>query len=134
MLEQGVPPELKCEHEEEARHYLIWLGRQPVGSRRETSDGIKLERFAVRAPFRRRGAGGRLLQAVLADARPTGRPIYLHAQLGVARFYEQRGFVRAGREFSEAGIPHVKMLLAAGGRRCLDRRVTLRIADATGLG
>lgn len=116
MLEQGVPPELEYEHEDEARHYLLWLDGQPVGTARwrETTDGIKLERFAVRAPFRRRGAGSHLLRAILADTLPAGRPIYLHAQLVAAGFYEQRGFVRVGPEFSEAGIPHVKMMLAAG--------------------
>jgi ElaA protein len=41
-------------------------------------------------------------------------PIRIGAQLYLRRFYEELGFVVAGDEYVEDGIPHVEMTLAAG--------------------
>jgi predicted GNAT family N-acyltransferase len=67
--------------------------------------------MAVLKSFRRKGAGARLLARAVATARRRGaQRIYLHAQVSVIGFYERMGFVCAGPVFSEAGIPHRKMV------------------------
>jgi predicted GNAT family N-acyltransferase len=120
VQEQGVDAALEYDHEEESHHYLVFLEEKPVATARwrETEKGIKLERFAVRAPFRSQGAGARLLREILLDVSARGKPVYLHSQIKAVVFYERNGFVKAGDAFTEAGIVHFKMQLAeTGGTR-----------------
>jgi predicted GNAT family N-acyltransferase len=114
VQEQGIDASLEYDHEEEARHYLLFQDSQPVATARwrRTEHGIKLERFAVLPTFRNRGAGARLLETVLRDVVPLGKTVYLHAQLRAVKFYERNGFSKTGGEFNEAGIPHFAMRLA----------------------
>ncbi len=109
--EQGVDPALEYDHEEEARHFLLFLGEKPIAAARwrETGKGIKLERFAVLPEFRNRGIGEIILRAVLEDVVPLEKPIYLHAQLKAVSFYERNGFEKVGEQFTEAGIEHYLM-------------------------
>ena len=116
--EQGVPA--AQEHDEhdrrDARHYLARAADgTPAGAARwrETTHGVKLERFAVLADFRNQAVGAALLQAVLADVRAE-RPdaeVYLNAQLRAVAFYERHGFRKVGELFEEAAIQHYKMVL-----------------------
>ena len=110
--EQQVDPGLEYEHEEECTHYLLFAGGQAVATARwrETSEGIKLERFATLPDHRSKGYGTAILRVILADVIPLGRPVYLHAQLTAERFYLQHGFERVGELFSEANIEHYKMI------------------------
>jgi predicted GNAT family N-acyltransferase len=109
--EQGVDPALEYDHEEEARHFLLFLGEKPIAAARwrETGKGIKLERFAVLPEFRNRGIGEIILRAVLEDVVTREKPIYLHAQLKAVSFYERNGFEKVGEQFTEAGIEHYLM-------------------------
>ena len=109
--EQGVDPALEYDHEEEARHYLLFLGIKPIAAARwrETGKGIKLERFAVLPGFRNRGFGEIILSAVLKDVTASGKTIYLHSQLKAVPFYERNGFFKEGKPFTEAGIEHCLM-------------------------
>lgn len=112
--EQQVDPALEYdEFETSANHYLACDGDSPVGTARwrMTDKGIKLERFAVLKACRKSGAGSALLQAVLKDVLPQGKPVYLHAQVQVVSFYQKYGFRTTGDEFMEAGIRHHKMIL-----------------------
>jgi predicted GNAT family N-acyltransferase len=104
------------EFESSSRHFLARLDGQAVGTARwrRTTDGTKLERFAVLADARGRGAGKALVAAVLDDvARQfTDRQlIYLHAQISAMPLYAGFGFAPVGERFWEAGIEHVKMVL-----------------------
>jgi predicted GNAT family N-acyltransferase len=114
--EQHVPREEEYdEFDATAHHYLAWADGQPVGAARwrPTANGVKLERFAVLAPFRSRGVGGVLLRQVMADARaahPTST-LYLHAQVQAQLFYQRHGFLPEGELFYECEIPHYKMRL-----------------------
>ena len=112
--EQGVDPALEYDHEEEASHYLLFLGEKPIAAARwrETKKGIKLERFAVLPSFRNRGIGEIILQEVLKDVTSQGKPVYLHAQLKAVPFYERNGFLKEGEMFTEAGIEHFLMKYA----------------------
>ena len=112
--EQNVDPALEHDKFEEfAQHYLIYFDEKPVGAARwrETSEGIKLERFAVLAKYRNMQVGAQLLKQVVEDVLPFGKQIYLHAQINAVRFYERHGFSVSGESFEEAKIIHYKMIL-----------------------
>ena len=112
VVEQGVDPVLEYEHDEDAHHYLLCMGRKSIATARwrEVSDGIKLERFAVLPKFRSRGFGKVILLEVLIDTLPLMKPIYLHSQVNAIRFYERNGFTKEGELFIEAGIEHYNMV------------------------
>ena len=127
VVEQHVDAREEYEYEDESHHFLARTDEgsgQPVPSGtarwRRTEKGIKMERFAVLSPFRGRGVGKALVQAVLDDIfsqqpqRATGDPIasiYLHAQVSAMPLYTGFGFVPVGPMFDEAGIQHYKMVL-----------------------
>lgn len=117
--EQHVAPEEEYdEYEVSSRHFLARADDgTPCGTARwrRTSDGIKLERFAVLREYRGRGVGRALVQTVLDDVfgqqpEPIER-IYLNAQLTAVPLYAGFGFIAVGPQFDEAGIRHVKMVL-----------------------
>ncbi|GAB4018207.1 GNAT family N-acetyltransferase [Spirosoma migulaei] len=105
------------EFEESSTHFLAFSEGIPCGTARwrRTSNGVKLERFAVLAAFRGKGVGKALVQAVLDNVfsqqpEPIER-IYLHAQVTAMPLYSGFGFVAVGPMFEEAGIQHYKMVL-----------------------
>ena len=105
------------EFETSSTHFLARINNLPCGTARwrRTSNGVKLERFAVLKAYRSKGVAKALLQAVLNDVfsqqpEPIER-IYLHAQLTAMPLYAGFGFVPVGPQFDEAGIRHQKMVL-----------------------
>lgn len=129
--EQHVPAEDEYdEFETESQHFLAYLDGQPVGTARwrRTSKGVKMERFAVLAPARRKGVGQALVRAVLDDIfsqQPEPiESIYLHAQVTAMPLYETFGFVAVGPQFDECGIQHYKMVLP--GKRMPSEQMTDR--------
>ncbi len=113
MEEEGVDANLEYDHEEEAHHYLLFLGGKALATARwrETDKGIKLERFAVLPEFRNRGFGALILKEVIKDVKPLEKMVYLHSQLRAVPFYERNGFIREGPVFYEAGMGHYFMKL-----------------------
>ncbi|MCR5886815.1 GNAT family N-acetyltransferase [Hymenobacter sp. J193] len=114
--EQQVPREAESdEHDRtDATHYLARAadGTACGAARwRPTDKGVKLERFAVLAPYRNQAAGAALLAQVLrdVDAAYPQALVYLHAQLPAVRFYERHGFVKDGPRFTECDIEHYRM-------------------------
>lgn len=110
--EQNVPEEMELdEFEDESRHYLAVLNNQPVATARwrQTSKGIKMERFAVLPEYRMKRVAAQVLRTMLADVPET--TVYLHAQITAVGFYEKYGFVKKGDPFDEAGIMHFVMHL-----------------------
>ncbi|WFE30837.1 GNAT family N-acetyltransferase [Solwaraspora sp. WMMD791] len=75
----------------------------------------RIGRVAVAAHERGRGHGGRLIEAALAIA--GDQPCVLDAQAHLTALYARHGFVVAGPEYVEDGIPHVPMRRPPGGRR-----------------
>lgn len=113
VQEQQVPEALEYdEFESSSLHYLVFIDGKAVATcrRRETSKGIKLERFAVIGEARGLGAGELMVRHLLQDVLPLNRPVYLHAQVQVAGFYSKHGFVAEGPRFEEAGIDHYLMI------------------------
>jgi predicted GNAT family N-acyltransferase len=95
-----------------ATHYLAWYGDVPAGAaryRRLNNGSFRLERFAVLTPYRCKGIGTALMQAILADL-PRTHPIFVHAQVKNIDFYRKLGFVQEGEPFDEANIMHIRLV------------------------
>ncbi len=110
--EQQVDPVLEYDGKDpEATHYLCFYNNIPVGTarRRKTTEGIKLERFAVLPSYRNRKIGKELLAFVMNDVKKISEKIYLHAQEKAISYYQRAGFEIVGEAFYEAGIRHFKM-------------------------
>jgi predicted GNAT family N-acyltransferase len=115
VIEQSVSEEEEYdEFESSSTHLFATCDNQVVGTCRfrNTSLGIKLERFAVIKAYRAQSVGASLLKAALALV-DHDRMIYLHAQVQVVEFYKKYGFAQEGEQFEEAGIQHFKMIYSA---------------------
>ena len=110
--EQNIPENIEMDDELVQSIYVCAiLDKQYVGTARyrETSSGIKLERFAVLSEYRSLGIGRNLVQ-FMVDHLGKSKNIYLHAQEEVVDFYLLLGFEKVDDRFYEAGIPHWKMI------------------------
>lgn len=119
VVEQDCPyPELDGRDlQSQTRHF--WL-QEPSGDvisvlrlMEENPNGHKLFRIGrvcTKQSARGGGHATRLLQAALADV--SEHPCHLNAQTYLVEMYARHGFVVAGDEFVEDGIPHVPMLRA----------------------
>jgi predicted GNAT family N-acyltransferase len=119
VIEQAVDPAKEYdEFEESSTHFLVRLDGIPVGTARWrlTSNGVKLERFAVLKEARGKGVGQSLVQAVLDDidsqSGAKDKTKYLHSQLSAVPLYSKFGFQKVGGIFEECKILHYKMELA----------------------
>jgi predicted GNAT family N-acyltransferase len=116
IREQNVPAELEWdEFDAQCLHFLAFNPEgNPVGTARLLLNGTAgvLGRMAVLKEWRARGVGSALVHGLLAEAEKRGiTELALHAQAHAGGFYERFGFRTEGRQFMEAGIPHVKMVL-----------------------
>ncbi len=112
IVEQGVPRELEWDGEDARCIHVLARSDSgtPIGTGRMGSNG-KIGRLAVLADWRGRGIGGELLRSLVSKAYESKfKSVYLHAQTRAIPFYEKYGFRKEGAEFTEAGIPHVKMV------------------------
>jgi predicted GNAT family N-acyltransferase len=116
VVEQEVDPKEEFDEFEDISRHLVALDStsNAIGSARwrQTDKGFKLERFAVKKEWRRRGVASALVQAVLDDIttqKGTGHYLYMHAQLDAIPLYEKFGFQKRGDIFSECDILHYKM-------------------------
>ena len=98
--------------DELSQHYLVSVDNKAVATARWrfTTNGIKLERFAVLTTHRGEGIGQFLVKQMIKEVQKYSKPIYLHAQIQVVDFYQKLGFEKEGVLFEEAGIQHFKML------------------------
>ena len=121
VTEQEIDPAIEWDGlDTGATHLLALVDERPVGTARlrwVDDETAKCERIAVRRTDRGAGWGGWLMEA-LADRAADGgaRRCVLHAQRSVAGFYESQGYRPVGEPFSEAGIPHVKMVRSVDAR------------------
>ena len=105
------------EFETTSVHFLAVLEGAPVGTARWrfTSNGVKMERFAVLKEARGKGVGQALVAAVLKDIEMhpdgKGKKRYLHAQIHAMPLYAKFGFQQVGEQFEECAILHYKMEL-----------------------
>ena len=63
------------------------------------------------------GIGARILSEGIRAAEKLFKPdkLYLEAQVYAKGFYEKQGFKQISEEYSEDGIPHIKMIRECGG-------------------
>jgi predicted GNAT family N-acyltransferase len=116
--EQKVPLSLEWDgRDQDAFHVLAEDDRgRAVGTARMLADG-HIGRMAVLPEWRRRGIGSALLRQLLGRAREQATPTpFLNAQISAMGFYARFGFAPRGAEFTEAGIPHRRMVLTDPGR------------------
>jgi ElaA protein len=73
---------------------------------------FRIGRLCTRRDARGRGHTTRLLRAALAEV--GDYPCRIDAQAYLAEMYSQHGFIRAGDDFIEDGVPHVPMLRPGG--------------------
>ena len=114
VKEQKVDERLEFDGQDPvATHYLAYYDNKAVGTARwrKTEKGIKLERFAVLAPYRTQMIGLSLLESILKEVKGFGETIYLNSQKSAIGFYLKYGFIKTGEPFFEAGIEHIKMIL-----------------------
>lgn len=121
VVGQNVPEELEVDGlDPEAVHFIALHGERAAATARMrlTSNRVaKAERVAVRAPFRGRGLGARIMDVLEAEAGRRGRSeVVLWAQVQVMGFYANRGYRAFGPHFMDAGIPHREMRLTLPGR------------------
>lgn len=111
VIEQSVPIELEWDESDEISIHAVAYDEdgQPIATGRLLPDG-HIGRMAVRKNLRGSGIGSQVLNTLLAEAKRIGHSkLILHAQIHAQGFYEKHGFIRAGEEFMEAGIPHMEM-------------------------
>ena len=107
--------------DEQALHFLaLSAAGTAIGCARvllESDNGktrFHIGRVAILKPFRNKGIGHQLMQAIIAHCKQTAplNQMYLHAQIERQHFYETLGFIAEGDVFMDAGIPHISMSLA----------------------
>ncbi len=114
--EQGVPADLELdEFDEHAAHALAFEGATCIGTARLIqlhTGAAQIGRMAVLPHDRNQGWGTQLLQALIEEGLSQGISRFdLHAQVSAISFYQKQGFIIAGEEYEEAGIPHHNMTL-----------------------
>lgn len=111
--EQGIPVSIELdENDAQSVHALAIDADGVVAGTGRLLPDAHIGRMAVLAGYRGRGVGGKLLQALVAEAKRRNYPgAVLSAQVHASAFYEAHGFVRTGKPFLEAGILHIDMVL-----------------------
>ncbi len=118
IREQGVPAELEWDELDACGMHLIAMdaARNAIGTARlllQDAQGA-VGRMAVLKEWRGKGVGNALMRRLLEEAdKRQIRQVTLNAQVHAAGFYARFGFLVAGKQFMEAGIPHVRMVLLA---------------------
>ena len=112
--EQGIPPEVEIDDmDAQCVHALVRDGKgAPLATGRLMPDG-RIGRMAVLAPWRGKGLGRLVLDALVGAARERGDArAFLHAQVDAVGFYERAGFACEGERYLEQGIWHQSMARA----------------------
>lgn len=110
VREQGVPVELEWdEYDATSLHVLAEADGDPIGTGRLLPDH-QIGRMAVLPGWRGCGVGSAILAALVELAMARGsRVVCLNAQTRAQGFYLRHGFIAEGKEFPDAGIPHIRM-------------------------
>lgn len=119
IQEQGVPVELEWDDlDETARHILAKVVMEDkklvIGTARIIikNKQAHIGRMAVLPAWRSLGVGAKILNRCIEYCyQQQLEKIVLNAQVSVLPFYQKAGFKICSEEFTEAGIPHKKMIL-----------------------
>lgn len=111
--EQKIPESLEWDEFDAISTHVLARNsdEQPVGTARLLPDG-HIGRMAVLKEWRGKGYGSAILQKIVEELRDRhNQKAILNAQTSAVKFYEKFGFRVSGKEFLEADILHVKMIL-----------------------
>lgn len=113
MHEQNCPYDEEFDRNDFTSTQILGLvrGEPALTARiRYFSGFAKLERLAIRKPYRGKDYGHALLQFMLRLCQEKGyREFYLHAQKRLEPFYTQYGFQRIGDEFQFSEHDYIEM-------------------------
>jgi predicted GNAT family N-acyltransferase len=85
------------ERDNECTHVVAYDGGRPIGTARLMPDG-QIGRMVVVKEWRRRGVGGKMLDALIEEARKLGlAAVRIKAPMQAMEFYRERGFVADGK-------------------------------------
>jgi predicted GNAT family N-acyltransferase len=113
IKEQGVPAELEWDGLDDGCRHALALSHkgQAIGSGRMLANG-HIGRIAVLTQWRKQKVGTAIMEALLDYARAHDyKQVDVDAQTYAMPFYRNFGFAEQGKEFMDAGLPHIKMLL-----------------------
>ncbi|MGA8864034.1 MAG: GNAT family N-acetyltransferase [Gallionella sp.] len=113
IREQGVPAELEWDGLDESARHALALSHQgdAIGCGRMFADG-HIGRIAVLPQWRKQKVGTAIMEALLDYARAHDyKQVDVDAQTYAMPFYRSFGFIEQGKEFMDAGLPHIKMIL-----------------------
>ena len=110
--EQGIDARIDFDGlDEVATHVLIFSQGTAIATGRILDDG-HIGRIAVLKTYRKQGAGTKVLQALLKNAKAKGfTRVYLGSQIHATDFYKKLGFSVCGEVFMDAGLEHIEMEL-----------------------
>lgn len=115
--EQGVPLEDEFDSFDSlngtCEHVLAYIDRVPIGTGRiRILDGKgKLERICILEPYRKFGAGKKIINSLEEISRNKEVwQVKLHGQSQAKGFYEKLGYSAISDVFMEDGIPHYLMV------------------------
>ena len=114
-IELGISEsELFDKHDETCNHFLIFNGKNVVGSVRIRSMGqtIKLERMAILKKFRMKNFGKNCILKIREYySSKNFSQLVLDSIYSVRGFYKKCGFIEEGHIFKRVGIDHIRMSL-----------------------
>ena len=117
VLERGVDPSIEQDEHDilggACAHFLIRQDSESVGAFRCATNGgaVRLQRMCVVKAHRGKGAGAAALKFMEQRYRALGcSRIELDAKCESAQFYLKGGYTAVSEPFTEAGIPHIKMI------------------------
>jgi len=106
--------ELFDESDEFCDHFIIFNGKNIVGSVRFVSSGksVKLERMGILQEYRAKNYGRDCIVQLKEFYNALGyTQIFLDSIYSVRNFYKKCGFLEEGEIFQRVGIDHIRMSL-----------------------
>lgn len=113
IREQSIPAELEWDGLDESCRHALALSHQgdAIGCGRIQANG-HIGRIAVLPQWRKQKVGTAIMEALLDYARAHDyKQVDVDAQIYALPFYRSFEFVEQGKEFLDAGLPHIKMTL-----------------------
>lgn len=113
IREQGVPAELEWDGQDERCRHALALSHKgdAIGCGRLSASG-HIGRISVLPQWRKQKVGTAIMEALLDYARAHDyKQVNVDAQTYALPFYRSFGFTERGKEFMEAGLPHIKMTM-----------------------
>ena len=109
--EQAVPEALEWDDDDQHAVHLLAQNTQLdyVATARLLPDG-HIGRMAVLKAWRKQGIGTAMLSRLLQLCIEKNINAIVNAQIQARPFYQKAGFEIMGKEFMDAGIPHIKMI------------------------